>query len=106
MKEEKGTNAEKESDELLQKALINFPLILSPLLTKCNKSLHYPDKPSQKINFEIEPFFSAPYSPPSLTKLATLFIDKNYSLWTDQKVFFYFQLLKYYYIYFLLLSLS
>lgn len=74
-----------ESDRYLQRALITFPLVLLPLLQKCNKFLTNTATGS-KLNVEAEPFFSAAYSPPSLSKLASLFIDKNYSLWTDQKV--------------------
>lgn len=70
------------SDELLQKALIAFPMVLAPLLEKCKKSLQHPET-RKPIQPQSESFFANCYSSPALEKLTSLFIDRCYSLWTS-----------------------
>ncbi|XP_066290795.1 ribosome quality control complex subunit TCF25-like isoform X2 [Branchiostoma lanceolatum] len=72
---------EEEADDLLQKALIMFPSVLSPLLDKC--SIH-PDK-----EVENHQFFGPQAQvsqPEALGQLVALFVGRTSPLWKEPEV--------------------
>lgn len=71
----------KRADELLQAALIMFPMVLSPLMEKCNVALD-----SSLIQ---HPFFSplkADSEPLALKQLEALYIGRTYHAWKEPEV--------------------
>ncbi|XP_022781042.1 transcription factor 25-like, partial [Stylophora pistillata] len=71
----------KRADELLQAALIMFPMVLSPLMEKCNVALD-----SSLIQ---HPFFSplkADSEPLALKQLEALYIGRTYHVWKEPEV--------------------
>ena len=74
-----------EADRLLQRALTVFPAVLCPLLDKCNKELHDPAT-GAPIQLASCAYFMGAYSPPSLARLVTLFVDRCYNMWTEQSI--------------------
>lgn len=77
----KSTNSPATADELLQKALINFPSALMPLLDKCAITLE-----KTMMN---HPFFgitSQTNEPKGLKQLVVLFVGRTFSEWKDPEV--------------------
>ncbi|XP_066019517.1 ribosome quality control complex subunit TCF25 isoform X2 [Pocillopora verrucosa] len=71
----------KRADELLQAALIMFPMVLSPLMDKCNVALD-----SSLIQ---HPFFSpvkANSEPLALKQLEALYVGRTYHAWKEPEV--------------------
>lgn len=68
-----------KADEMLQKALKMFPLVLLPLLEKCSI------QPDREVLSH--PLFAAQTGEPSaLTQLVSLFVNRNYALWKEAEV--------------------
>lgn len=70
----------KKADEMLQTALIMFPMVLTPLMDKCNVALD-----SSLIS---HPFFSASANsdPIALQQLEALYIGRTYHAWKQPEV--------------------
>jgi len=73
------------SDELLQRALLHFPMVLIPLLNKCTISQQFTIA-GKSINIANERYFVETFRPPSLEHLITLFTERAFTLWKQSEV--------------------
>lgn len=71
----------KRADEMLQTALIMFPMVLSPLLDKCNVALD-----SSLIKHPFCSLASASSYPLALKQLEALYIGRTYHAWKEPEV--------------------
>ncbi|KAL6041664.1 Transcription factor 25 [Balamuthia mandrillaris] len=76
----------RSADELLQRALLQYPMLLPPLLAKCSTRM------SERDGNEATPyrswediathkFFSGPYNTASLRHVILLYVERTYTLW-------------------------
>jgi len=68
------------SNELLQRALLHFPMVIVPLFKKCGFAQQFTLE-GKTIDLPYDRFFVETYRPPSLEHLITIFVDRSYSLW-------------------------
>jgi len=74
------------SDELIQQALLLFPMLIPHLIKKLSISIILSESDGSSINVANHGFFSDTYCPPSLKHLITLYVERNYNLWKNQDV--------------------
>lgn len=77
----KSTNSFAIADDLLQKALINFPSALMPLLDKCAVALD-----SALMNHRFFGVACQTSEPKGLKQLVALFVGRTFSEWKDPEV--------------------
>ncbi|KAF2076334.1 hypothetical protein CYY_002340 [Polysphondylium violaceum] len=73
------------SDQLLQQALISFPMVLKPLLEKCKTQLTTAVN-NRVVNLEDDKFFTEDILGHRIDHLVSLFVERNYTLWQSDKV--------------------
>jgi hypothetical protein len=75
------------SSELLQNALMLFPMVFVPLLKKMSiHSIDIKDSEGYVSDLMLHPFYVDTKCPPVLWSLITLFVERSYLLWKDPKV--------------------
>eukprot|EP01117_Protostelium_nocturnum_P009821 TRINITY_DN3505_c1_g1_i1.p1 TRINITY_DN3505_c1_g1~~TRINITY_DN3505_c1_g1_i1.p1 ORF type:complete len:644 (-),score=253.48 TRINITY_DN3505_c1_g1_i1:445-2262(-) len=76
------------SDDLLQHALMMFPMVLSPLAKKGGFQLTRIDTVSRATDDMTQHafFVDFPVNPKNLQQIVTLFVERNFTLWKDPDV--------------------
>lgn len=76
------------SSELLQNALMLFPMILPPMLKKMSiNSLMHREADGTSSDVMLHGYFtSPPFVPPAVQYLSALFVERNAALWRDPDV--------------------
>jgi hypothetical protein len=76
------------SVELLQNALMLFPMVLAPMLKKMSiNSLMHREADGTSSDVMLHGYFtSPPFVPPAVQYLAALFVERNAALWRDPDV--------------------
>lgn len=73
---------EDSADELLQQAILTFPTLLTALVNKCSFSF----KEGAEEDPILHSYFSKFNTPSSLQTLISLYVERTYNLWKDQKI--------------------
>ncbi|EGC35534.1 hypothetical protein DICPUDRAFT_152155 [Dictyostelium purpureum] len=84
-KQEQQKTKVESSDELLQKALISFPMLLKPLLEKLKVSLTIA-KNGKTVCFENDKFFTEDPLEKRIDHLISLYVERSYQLWQPNEI--------------------
>eukprot|EP00005_Dracoamoeba_jomungandri_P001679 CAMPEP_0174252178 /NCGR_PEP_ID=MMETSP0439-20130205/1762_1 /TAXON_ID=0 /ORGANISM="Stereomyxa ramosa, Strain Chinc5" /LENGTH=647 /DNA_ID=CAMNT_0015332679 /DNA_START=61 /DNA_END=2004 /DNA_ORIENTATION=+ len=71
----------------LKQALLNFPMMLNPLLVKCNAKMNTKYEQSERdwMQIQTHDFFSKSYFP-NLLHIVHVYVDRTFALWKSPKV--------------------